>query len=73
MYMRKLSESEIINYLKSNEWQGCVGSYQAENLGANLFYSNNKNDTSYDIHAIMGMPVIRVLESLRKFGVNPLQ
>lgn len=68
MQMRTLTSSEIEAYLDTGEWQGCVGCYQFENQGVNLF-EGCFNDTS----AIIGLPLIHLLKELRALGLNPLQ
>ncbi|MBC62699.1 MAG: septum formation protein Maf [Zetaproteobacteria bacterium] len=70
MYMRQLSLSEINQYIESNEWQGCVGAYRIEGRGVNLF--NEKTALSLDTSAVMGLPLLSLLESLRILGINPL-
>lgn len=50
----------VENYLDSGEWRGCVGSYQIENLGANLVQR-----VEGDLHAVLGMPFFAVLDMLR--------
>jgi septum formation protein len=67
MTMRILTQDEINAYVNLGEWQGCVGSYQAENAGANLFTS-----IGGDITAIMGLPMSELLTRLRALGINPL-
>ena len=51
MNMRPLQEIEIDEYLKTGEWRGCVGCYQFENKGGNLFDSVKGNTQS-----IIGLP-----------------
>lgn len=65
---RRLSADEIEAYLDSGEWQGCVGSYQIENLGANLV-----EWVEGDINAVLGLPLFPLLELLRRLDVSPLQ
>lgn len=67
MTMRELSEAELKQYLCTKEWQGCVGAYQAENIGANLFTEIGGSEAE-----IMGLPIVELLASLRKVGINPL-
>ena len=57
---RDYDEAVVENYLDSNEWRGCVGSYQIENLGANLVQR-----VDGDLHAVLGMPFFAVLSMLR--------
>ncbi len=67
MPMRSLTEGEIDKYLELGEWQGCVGCYQFENAGINLF-DGVKSDSS----AIMGLPLQPLLKALRQLNINPL-
>ena len=65
--MRSLSESEIEAYLDTGEWQGCAGGYRVESRGLALFESIRG-----DYHAIIGLPMLRLLRLLRAFDLNPL-
>lgn len=67
MTMRSLSIDEIEAYVQLGEWQGCVGCYQAENVGSNLFSA-----IGGDLTAVMGLPMLQLLTRLRRIGVNPL-
>ena len=68
MTMRKLSTEAINNYINTGEWQGCAGCYQWENKGSHLF-TESTGDTS----AIIGLPILQLLKTLRLFGVDPLE
>ncbi len=68
MPMRTLDDDEIDTYLSLGEWQGCVGCYQFENKGINLF-AGVKADSS----SIMGLPLQPLLAALRTLGINPLK
>lgn len=63
---RNYSEAFVDAYLDSGEWQGCVGSYQIENLGAHLVQR-----VDGDLHAVMGMPFFAVLDMLRSAQILP--
>lgn len=67
MNMRSLAEEQIDKYLALGEWRGCVGCYQFENVGANLF-----NTVEGDTQSIVGLPVLRLLKELRNLGYHPL-
>jgi septum formation protein len=67
MSMRSLTDAEIKAYVATGEWQGCVGCYQFENRGVNLF-----EHTTEDHSAIVGLPLQPLLAALRRLGVNPL-
>lgn len=62
--MRALDAGEIERYLATNEWIGCAGSYRIEGRGIALFSS-----IEGDFTAIRGLPMIRLSELLRRFGV----
>lgn len=61
--MRSLSDDEIARYLDAagQDILGCVGAYQIEGLGAGLFET-----VEGDRHTIMGMPLVPLLEELRR-------
>ncbi len=65
--MRPLSELEIEAYLDTGEWQGCAGSYRIEARGIQLFSAIRG-----DYHAIVGLPMLKLLRLLRALGENPL-
>lgn len=58
--MRKLSKSDIENYVNLGEWQGCAGSYRFEEQGITLFKTACLRDDE-----MMGLPLIPLLEILR--------
>lgn len=64
---RRYDTAFVEAYLDSGEWQGCVGSYQIENLGANLV-----ERVDGDLHAVMGMPFFALLAILRQAGLWPI-
>lgn len=67
MHLRTLTESEISAYVSTGEWQGCVGCYQAENRGVHLL-----ERVGGDSSAVIGLPLLELLSSLRKVGVDGL-
>lgn len=67
MTMRKLTAQEIAAYIATNEWQGCVGCYQYEHRGVHLFSAIGGYHT-----AIIGLPLIEMLQDLRTAGINLL-
>jgi len=67
MTMRTLDSNEIDQYVSLGEWEGCVGCYQAENIGASLF-----SRIGGDLHTIIGLPTTSILSRLRKIGINPI-
>ncbi|UZE94700.1 Maf family protein [Alkalimarinus alittae] len=65
---RTLSNDEIDNYLRLEQPYDCAGSFKVEGLGICLFESLTGND----INALVGLPLIKLLELLRNESVNPL-
>ena len=63
---RKLSIEEIDRYLKLETPYNCAGSFKSEGLGTTLFKSMEGEDPS----ALIGLPLIRLCEMLRKFGLQ---
>jgi septum formation protein len=63
MTMRHLSAPFLDKYLEAvgTNILGCVGAYQYENLGAQLF-----DDISGDYYAILGLPLLPLLAFLRQ-------
>lgn len=68
MRMKNLSDTQIKAYVATNEWKGCVGCYQYENRGRNLFDASQNQDQS----AIIGLPLSPLLENLEKLGIDVL-
>ncbi len=64
--MRPLTRREIESYLDTNEWEGCAGSYRIEGRGIQLF-----EEVGGDYHAIVGLPMLRLLKMLRQAGLDP--
>jgi MAF protein len=65
---RQLSDAEIETYLRKEEPYNCAGSFKSEALGVALFRYMRGDDPS----ALIGLPLIRLLEMLRQAGINPL-
>lgn len=65
--MRELTAREIEAYLDTAEWQGCAGGYRIEGRGLLLFDS-----VRGDYHAIVGLPMLRLVRMLREAGVKLL-
>ena len=68
MNMHKLSDEEIINYVKLENPIHAAGAYKFESLGCNLFSS--VNGSSYTIR---GMPLLPLLSKLREMDVINLE
>lgn len=63
---RKLTESEIKNYLVKEKPYDCVGSFKSEKLGISLLKKMNGDDPT----ALIGLPLIRLCKMLRNQGVD---
>ena len=63
---RKLTESEIKNYLVKEKPYDCAGSFKSEKLGISLLKKMNGDDPT----ALIGLPLIRLCKMLRNQGVN---
>jgi len=63
---RQLSTSEINRYLQRDKPYGCAGSFKSEGLGITLFKKMRGDDPS----SLIGLPLIRLCEMLRKKGVS---
>lgn len=65
---RKLSESEIENYLQREPAYNCAGSAKSEGLGIALLSSMQGEDPN----ALIGLPLIALCDMLRNRGVSIL-
>jgi MAF protein len=63
---RKLTESEIENYLVKEKPYDCAGSFKSEKLGISLLKKMNGDDPT----ALIGLPLIRLCKMLRNQGVD---
>ena len=63
---RKLTESEIKNYLVKEKPYDCAGSFKSEKLGISLLKKMNGDDPT----ALIGLPLIRLCKMLRNQGVD---
>ena len=61
---RTLTTDEIDRYLRLETPYNCAGSFKSEGLGITLFESMQGEDPS----ALIGLPLIRLCEMLRKVG-----
>jgi septum formation protein len=66
VYFRVLEREEIERYLLMEKPYECAGSFKAEGLGITLFKRLEGDDPT----ALIGLPLIRVSEMLRDFGVK---
>lgn len=68
MCLRKLDKAAIKKYIKADMPLNCAGSYKLESLGIALFKSVSGEDDT----AVIGLPLLKVVELLSLFGVDPL-
>jgi septum formation protein len=66
--MRELSDAEIERYLRAETPYDCAGSAKIETLGIALVEIVASDDPT----ALIGLPLIRTCELLRRAGVDPL-
>jgi MAF protein len=67
-HLRKLTESQIDNYLQREQPYNCAGSFKSESLGIALFTRLEGEDPN----ALVGLPLIRLIDMLEQFGVDVL-
>ncbi len=65
---RKLSSSQIENYLQAEKPYNCAGSFKSEALGITLFEKLLGDDPN----TLIGLPLIRLVAMLEKEGLNPI-
>ena len=63
-----LTESQIKNYLESDQPFDCAGSFKVESLGISLFEWVKSDDPS----SLEGLPLITLCKLLRQAGIDPL-
>jgi septum formation protein len=63
---KELKVAEIENYLEKERPYSCIGSIKSEGLGISLLDEINSNDPT----AIIGLPLITLVEMLKKVGIN---
>lgn len=68
VHFRALSEAEIAAYVRLEQPLNCAGSFKSEGLGIALFDRLEGRDPN----ALIGLPLIALLDMLRAEGVNPL-
>jgi len=66
VYFRALSHAQIVRYLEADRPFDCAGSFKAEGLGITLFQKIESRDPS----ALVGLPLIALVEMLTTFGVE---
>lgn len=68
VHFRTLSNAEIENYLHRETPWSCAGSFKSEGLGITLFDRLDGRDPN----TLIGLPLIRLCEMLRREGIDPL-
>ena len=63
---RPLTDDEIERYIEADKPLDCAGSFRSEALGISLLASMQNDDPS----SIIGLPLIRVAEALRRCGIT---
>ena len=65
---RHLSDDEINCYIRREQPLNCAGSFKSEGLGITLF----EKMTGDDPNSLIGLPLIRLHQMLKNFGVDLL-
>ena len=65
---RKLTDEQIENYLLKEQPYNCAGSFKSEGLGIALFQCLEGEDPN----ALIGLPLIKLIDMLKVEGVNVL-
>lgn len=68
VHFRTLSDQEIASYVQREQPLNCAGSFKSEGLGIALFEKLEGRDPN----ALIGLPLIALLDMLRAEGLNPL-
>ncbi|MFI8418093.1 Maf family protein [Serratia sp. NPDC078593] len=68
VHFRTLSDQEIATYVQLEQPLNCAGSFKSEGLGIALFEKLEGRDPN----ALIGLPLIALLDMLRAEGLNPL-
>jgi len=68
MRMRPFSRQEAEAYVRLEGPIDCAGAYKAEGLGIALFEHLRGDDPT----AIVGLPLVALINLLRRFGLDPL-
>ena len=68
VHFRELSMTEIERYIDLEQPLNCAGSFMVEGLGINLFEKLEGRDEN----SLIGLPLIGLLELMRKAGLEPL-
>lgn len=66
VYFRRLRQDQIERYLDAEQPYNCAGSFKSEGLGISLFERLQGDDPN----ALIGLPLIRLVEMLHREGVE---
>ena len=66
VYFRDLNEAQIRRYIQKEQPLNCAGSFKSEGLGITLFRRMQGDDPN----SLIGLPLIRLVELLERFGVE---
>ena len=66
--LRNLTQHQIESYLRSEKPYDCAGSFKAERLGISLFQRMKGDDPT----ALIGLPLITLVEMLDRVGIDVL-
>nr|WP_097461093.1 Maf family nucleotide pyrophosphatase [Mangrovitalea sediminis] len=69
VHFRPLTDEDIEHYLETEKPFDCAGSFKMEGLGIALFQKLEGRDPN----ALIGLPLIALIDGLRHFGVDVLQ
>jgi predicted house-cleaning NTP pyrophosphatase (Maf/HAM1 superfamily) len=65
---KTLTDQQITHYLEIEEPYNCAGSFKSEGLGIALF----ERFEGEDPNALIGLPLIQLVEMLNYEGVHPI-
>jgi len=68
VHLRKLNRGQIEGYLRREQPYDCVGAFKSEGLGIALFRAFEGDDPN----ALIGLPLIKLIDLLQRFGVEVL-
>lgn len=69
VHFRSLTPTQVSTYLMKEQPYDCAGSFKAEGLGICLFRQMEGRDPN----ALIGLPLIALIDLLRREGVDPLE
>ena len=70
--MRTLDRATIEHYVRHDRPERCAGSYRLESRGIALFEHIEADPDTADDTAIIGLPLMKLCELLRRFGMDVL-